>query len=169
MPDRSRSADAPPKPHTDTEDADAPLVGIPMDQVKQRIEAALKARGMSDEEMRAPSRFGYGPVDDVQRALRSLREKITPDASSAVTTSRADKPRDSPLTLDDRAVALLLRWAKESRPKISQRALADELECHHSSLRDCPSFQAAWKSFKGTPRRGYRHADTGDVEAVDDD
>jgi hypothetical protein len=78
-------------------------------------------------------------------------------------------PPADPLTLDDRAVALLTRWLKERRPKISKRSLATALGCHHSSLDDCPTFQQLWETSKESPREGYRDAKTGNIETADDD
>jgi hypothetical protein len=79
----------------------------------------------------------------------------------------AEKPSNYPLTLDDRAVVLLRRGMKEQRPKMSLRKLAKELGCHHSSLRDCPTFMALWKMYPSDIKRGYRNAETGNVEADD--
>ena len=73
------------------------------------------------------------------------------------------------LTLDDRAVALLTRWLREGREKLSKRKLAEALGCHPSSLRDCPTFNRLWESSKASPRRGFQDARNGRLEAVDDD
>jgi hypothetical protein len=80
-----------------------------------------------------------------------------------------DRPPADPLTLDDRAVFLLTRWIKDRRPKLSKRALARALECHHSSLADCPTFLSLWEAHRGEGKRGYRDAKTGQIETPDDD
>jgi hypothetical protein len=82
---------------------------------------------------------------------------------------KAVTPPADPLTLDDRAVALLTRWIKEGRPKVSRRALAKTLGCHHSSLDDCPTFLRLWETSRDQIKRGFINATTGQIETVDDD
>jgi len=92
----------------------------------------------------------------------------TPTGKALAATTTEAPPAD-PLTLDDRAVALLTRWMKEGRPNVSKRSLAKALGCHHSSLADCPTFLDLLELSKSRPGRGYRDATTGNIEATDDD
>jgi hypothetical protein len=78
-------------------------------------------------------------------------------------------PPPNPLTLDDRAVSLLTRWIKEGRRKISKRALARALGCHHSSLAGCPTFLKVWELNRSEVKSGYRDARTGWIETPDAD
>ncbi len=48
---------------------------------------------------------------------------------------------------------------------MSQRMLAEALGCHHSSLRDCETFQAMVRISKGKVRRGFIDPRTRSLEA----
>lgn len=78
------------------------------------------------------------------------------------------KPPREALSLDDRAVAVLTRWIKAHRFKISKRALAKTLGCHHSSLENCPTFLRLWQTSQAEPSRGFRTNQGGNVDAFDD-
>lgn len=108
-------------------------------------------------------------ADHDRRTVREGPSTFPSPAAPARPQKRGRPGADSPLRLDDRAVALLTRWIKEGVPKISQNKIAKALPCHHSSLRHCPTFLALWRSHLQQTRRGFRSAKTGDIEAIDDD
>jgi hypothetical protein len=117
----------------------------------------------SEEEQRSPrehaidqGKVTFGPSQTV-----TLEGKTYPVGN--------ERPPADPLTLDDRAVALLTRWLKEPRPKMSKRALAKDLGCHHSSLETCPTFLRLWETSRGQIKHGYRDGTTGQIETADDD
>lgn len=99
----------------------------------------------------------------------AVTESASGERPTAKRPTPAEKAGSEPLTLDDRAVALLNSWHKTGRGKISKSAVAKALGCHHSSLRDCKSFLRLWEMHKRMPKRGYRDARTGHIEAADDD
>jgi hypothetical protein len=115
--------------------------------------------------------------DTLRKIANEIRNRVgdsepapgPPPAGKPPAASGTEAPNGDPLTLDDRAVALLTRWLKELRPKISKRGLAEALKCHNSSLDDCPTFRKLWKLSSGRLGKGYRDATTGNVEATDDD
>jgi hypothetical protein len=108
----------------------------------------------------------------LKTALHRAKATAGPEQSGAETNGE-DQPPTTPakddLTLDDLAVALLTRWMKEARPNISLRKLAETLGCHRRSLDDCPTFRALWEASQARIKRGFRHPETGDIEAIDDD
>ena len=95
-------------------------------------------------------------------------EAPAPSEDEPPATAEATNPSD-PLTLDDRAVALLTRWIKEGKPRISKRGIARALDCHHSSLDDCETFCRLLETFKRPPKAGYWDARNERLEAVDND
>lgn len=138
-----------------------------------QITASLFETEHSDRVVRIGSRSPT--TSNVIRQSESepdLHRPLTNDAqvpTAHVPASRVIETPVEPLNLDDRAVALLTRWYKEDRSKISKRKLAKALNCHPSSLRDCPTFNTLWAASQGVkPPSGYRDSKTGNLEADDD-
>lgn len=123
-------------------------------------------------------RRGLAKIEDLCREILVDRPTATPSTAppeappvsdAPANTSPTLAPAADPLTLDDRAVALINQRTREGRPLKSIREVARVLDCHHSSLSGCPSFRHLWEMSQGAPRRGYRSARTGGIEAIDDD
>jgi hypothetical protein len=123
-----------------------------------------------EETRRRLVRIANRPLNEIDElTFTDAVRYLCPDGFRKASADSGTKPRLEPnsLTLDDRAVALLTRWMKDGRSGVSKRALARELGCHHSSLKDCPTFSELWNSYKRKITPGYRDAETGNIEADD--
>jgi hypothetical protein len=147
-----------------------------LDRMREGL--ALARKGLEEEPETTASAITAAPSEEEQRRPREHaidQGKVAFGPSPTVPLEgktysvRNERPPADPLTLDDRAVSLLIRWIKEDRRKISKRALSSALGCHHSSLADCPTFLGLWELNQAKVKPGYRDARTGWIETPDDD